>query len=129
MKIYLASRYSRLAEMQACREDLRAAGLVVTSRWVNGDHQASDNELGGGGHLAARFAHEDMEDLAAADVVVSFTEPARTGPTRGGRHVEFGAALALGKRVIVVGHRENVFHSLPAVEFYPSWAQAYARLA
>ena len=127
MKIYLASRYSRLPEMQACREDLLAAGHEVTARWVDGAHQASDEDLTS--ELASRFAVEDYDDLAKADCVISFTEPARTGPTRGGRHVEFGIALALGKRVVVVGHRENVFHALPAVEFYPSWAQAFAAMA
>lgn len=127
MKFYLASRYSRIEEMQAVRADLAAAGHEVTARWVNGNHQVSDDELTT--ELSAQFAHEDAEDLAAADTVISFTESPRCGPTRGGRHVEFGLALALGKRVIVVGHRENVFHSLPAVEFYPSWAQCFAAIA
>lgn len=125
MKIYLASRYSRIAEMQACRDDLIKVGFTVTSRWVNGEHQAADDDTA----AWRRFAQEDFVDLNAADTVVSFTEPPRTGPTRGGRHVEFGAALALGKGLIVVGHRENVFHALSAVEFYPSWAQAFAAMA
>jgi hypothetical protein len=30
----------------------------------------------------------------------------------------------MGKRCIVVGHRENVFHHLPFVEFYPDWDTA-----
>jgi nucleoside 2-deoxyribosyltransferase len=127
MKVYLASRYSRLPEMQAVREDLRVAGHEVTSRWVNGEHQASDNDAPL--LLTAKFATEDQEDLEAADCVISFTEAPRTGPTRGGRHVEFGMAIALGKRLIVVGHRENVFHALPDVEFFPSWAQAYRSIA
>lgn len=126
MKIYLASRYSRFEEMQACRDDLIAAGHTVTARWVEGEHQAADADLTTA--LAGKFAHEDCVDLAEADCVINFTEPPRTGPTRGGRHVEFGMALVMGKRVVVVGHRENVFHALPAVEFYPSWAQAYAAI-
>lgn len=54
---------------------------------------------------------------------------------RGGRHVEIGVALMLASgccgwthRVIVVGHRENVFHSLPEVEFYPTWDECLAVL-
>jgi hypothetical protein len=35
---------------------------------------------------------------------------------------EIGAALATGKHVIVVGEREQVFHSLPCVTVYPSFA-------
>lgn len=127
MKIYLASRYSRLAEVQAAKADLEIAGHVVTARWVKGNHDVKDDELTT--ELSKRFAIEDFLDLAEADWVISFTESPRCGPTRGGRHVEFGIALALSKRLIVVGHRENVFHAMPAVEFYPTWAQAYAAVA
>jgi hypothetical protein len=39
------------------------------------------------------------------------------------RHTEFGIGLALGKRLILVGeHREHVFHYLPVVEVYETWA-------
>ncbi len=122
MKIYLAARYSRRQELCAVRAILRSAGHVVTSRWLDGDHQVSDRGLSEQAEEAARvrFAVEDWEDLLAADCCVSFTEAPRTELTRGGRHVEFGAALALGKRCLVVGHRENVFHCLPQVEFHHS---------
>jgi hypothetical protein len=123
MKFYLAARYSRIAEMQAVRDDLLIAGHEVTSRWVDGGHGAVDAELTD--EQSRQFAHEDIRDIVAADCVINFTEAPRTGPTRGGRHVEYGMALVLGSRIIVVGHRENIFHYLPAVEFYPSWAQAY----
>ena len=72
--------------------------------------------------LWARFAQEDFEDVAAADTVVCFLEPGGGGS--GGRHVEFGMALAWGKRTIVVGEPEHLFHTLPSVEAYPTWPQA-----
>lgn len=61
----------------------------------------------------------DLEDLRAADTVISFTD--EKGGGKGGRHVEFGVALALEKRLILVGPRENVFHTLPEIEHYPTW--------
>jgi nucleoside 2-deoxyribosyltransferase len=127
MKIYLASRYSRFPEMQGYRAELESLGHTVTSRWIDG-HQLDDS------HLSPelekiRFAQEDRADLIDADCVISFTEEPRTLSTsRGGRHVEFGMAIALDKRVIVVGHRENVFHSLPGVEFFESWKDALRHL-
>ena len=76
-----------------------------------------------------QFAQEDYDDLCSADCVISFTEEPRTmSNSRGGRHVEHGMAIALGKRVIVVGHRENIFHCLPQVEFFPTWEDAQAAL-
>ena len=41
----------------------------------------------------------------AADAVITFTEIPNTILATGGRHVEFGLALAQAKRVIVVGPR------------------------
>lgn len=131
MKIYLASRYSRFQEMQVYRNDLSLVGHDVTSRWINGNHQISDDGLSAQAAEAERirFAQEDRSDLMAADCVISFTEIPRETKTRGGRHVEFGIALALGKRTIVVGHRENVFHCLPEVEFFPEWAGALSAVS
>lgn len=108
--------------------DLHRRGYAVTSRWLAGDHQIDDAGLSAEASRAERerFAREDWEDLIRADVCVSFTEPPRSSSSRGGRHVEFGAALALAKRCVVVGPRENVFYCLPEVEVYPTWTEALA---
>jgi nucleoside 2-deoxyribosyltransferase len=124
MMIYLASRYSRRDELCGYRSQLQALGYEVTSRWLNGLHHMPDHCPDDYQHAEnQRFAREDLEDLKAADVVICFTEPSRLGPGRGGRHVEFGIALALRKTVIAVGHRENVFHFLPEVIFYETWQE------
>lgn len=145
MKVYLAARYSRREELCTYREWLQTVGFTVTSRWLNGEHQISDSGLALGSSaehaiegdsddaetvaLRKRFANEDWNDLKAADIVVAFTESPRTGPSRGGRHVELGAALAWGQDVLVVGYRENVFCCLDAVDFYETWDTASAALA
>jgi hypothetical protein len=65
----------------------------------------------------------------AADAVIIFTEIPNTVLATGGRHVEFGLALAQGKRVIVVGPRENVFHYLlPESQVFATWNQAFATI-
>lgn len=130
MKIYLASRYSRYPEMQAVRDELAAMGYAVTSRWIEGDHQIPDSGLSAEAKAEerTRFAEEDLADLIAADMVISFTEEPRKTQSRGGRHVEFGVALGLGKPVLVVGYRENVFHCLPQVQFFATWAKCSEHL-
>lgn len=128
MLIYLAARYARRAEMAGYARELDAMGYHVTSRWIHGSHELDDHPAPA---ERARLAAEDLEDLLAADVVISFTEQPRAAldkPGHGGRHVEFGLALALGKRVMIVGPRENVFHWLPAVECCESWEQAREHL-
>lgn len=122
-KIYLASRYSRYLEMQGYRSVLENYGHKITSRWINGKHQVDDAGLSVEAveHERVRFAQEDLEDLLAADWVISFTEKPRSSNSRGGRHVEFGIALALEKVLVVIGYRENVFHCLPEVMYYQHW--------
>ena len=117
MQIYLCARFGRHEEMQEFALVLQAAGHTVVSRWIKADH-----EIRSGGHSndpgwMAVWAQEDKEDLANADVLITFTEgPGMTaGRANGGRHVEFGMALAWGIPTIVVGTYENVFHYLPQV--------------
>lgn len=154
MKIYLAARYSRREELAAYRTELESIGHTVQTRWLNGEHQLANDgtPIGENGAalvegtlrsreqlseheqteraavLRARFALDDWEDVNAAEVVISFTEPPRSKANRGGRHVEYGIALANKARVIVVGHRENIFHWLPVVEFYATWDEAIKKL-
>lgn len=143
-RFYLASRYSRREELCAYREQLRSLGHEVTSRWLNGEHQISDRGVpigekgealieGDSGEkseeaekLRLSFATEDVSDVLSSEIVVSFTEPPRSNASRGGRHVEFGIAIALKKMFIVVGHRENIFHWLPQVQFFDTWEEALA---
>ena len=130
-KIYLASRYGRRDELCQYRSQLELLGHPVTSRWLNGNHQIDDNGLAAEGTKTERerFAQEDWDDLMAADWVFSFTEKPRTSTnSRGGRHVEFGAALAAGKRCAVIGWRENVFHCMPQVAFFDTWEGLMERL-
>jgi hypothetical protein len=122
MKIYLAARFDRSGEMLGVAAALSRAGHFVTSRWIHGRQNAPD--------LVS--AVEDIEDLADADCLVSFTERPTEGVSwaaRGGRHVEFGVAVATGKRVCVVGPRENIFHHLPRVEVFRSLDELVAGLA
>jgi nucleoside 2-deoxyribosyltransferase len=118
MKIYLAARYSRRDELCKYRAILESKGHQVTSRWLQGGHEITkEGSTQAAQEARTRFAQEDWDDLMQADCCVSFTEEPRKTTTRGGRHVEYGAALAKGMRCIVVGFRENVFHCLPEVEF------------
>lgn len=121
--VYLAARYSRRAELCRYREQLESLGFLVTSRWLNGNHQISDDGLSAEARREERerFATEDFHDLRSAAICISFTEAPRSSNSRGGRHVEFGIAVAIGSRCMVVGPRENVFHCLPCVEHFGTW--------
>ena len=129
--VYLAARYSRLEELQVYAADLRAIGYRVEARWLLGDHQMHEgpdkveSETVSMPIEARAFALDDFEDVHDADMLIAFSETPRAGgASRGGRHVEFGLALAWRKQVVVVGPRENVFHTLAHVTHFWNWSDA-----
>lgn len=102
MKIYLAAMYQWMDRMKIEREKYRAAGFEITSDWIESD---AVNQ--------ARSRHEnatlDLDGVKRADVFVLYTLPIGTMFSSGGRMTELGYAIAKGKRIILVGERENVF--------------------
>jgi nucleoside 2-deoxyribosyltransferase len=111
MKIYLAAPFGDREKMELVAIALQSRGFHIAARWVFGGESGLTRE---------DIAKLDLDDVDAADAVVSFTFPRGTLSSGGGRHVEFGYGLARGKRMIVIGHRENVFHHFPGVEVYPT---------
>jgi hypothetical protein len=124
--VYFAARSARREELNRYRAELEALGIEVTSRWLatqprRGKSAYSDDQW-------RELALVDQEDVLAADVLVCFAEEVGEGGN-GGRHVELGMALALGREVIVVGRREHIFHRLPEVTVVESWQEALGLLA
>lgn len=127
-RVYPAARFSRQAEMREVAAWLRVHGYSCAPAWLGEGHQMPRKADQTSNAQWATFAQDDVRDLAQADIVICFTEPEGTPSTRGGRHVELGMALAMQKRVIVVGPRENVFTWLPEVEHYHGWVACQAAL-
>ena len=131
MNAYLAGRYSRRLELCGYAEDLQRAGHTVVSSWLDGHHESQD--LVGTDDEKATWAIADLLDLRKAHLLIAFTEDPRGIPTRGGRHVELGYALALRDTceypsIAIVGPRENVFCCLPYVAQFDTWADALKQI-
>jgi hypothetical protein len=126
MKVYLASWFSSKDERNKQAEELRAAGIAVTSRWLE-ETAPPNSKLGDFDESFLRAtAQMDKEDIQACTVFVLFTVDPNNGPChrRGGRHWETGYAEGLGKPITIVGPRENIFHSLPFVAQFDTWEEA-----
>lgn len=127
-KIYLASRVSKRPVLYEWGDELERAGFEIVSRWSKrgNDHILAPGQKSEQAPRSERirFAEEDIEDLMKADIVISLAETPRND-SRGGRHVEFGYALALGKEMYVVGEAETVFHELPAVMRFDTWSECF----
>ena len=122
MRFYLAGRYGRRKELLALRDTLVALGHEVTSGWLDTDWEKTDASASAHVPPAERVKYclMDLRDIDRAQCVVSFTEePDSTAGKRGGRHVEYGYAIGCAKLLVVIGPRENLFHSHPSCHVYP----------
>lgn len=112
-KIYITGMYSRRLELLEVSRMFAAAGHEITARWLNGDEEKPGMEERDKGQMG-------VDDVVRADVVILFSTPSvmfrEPGQgTSGGRHFEFGLALGMGKKMILVGPPESLFHHLCCV--------------
>jgi nucleoside 2-deoxyribosyltransferase len=98
----------------------REHNISVCSRWL----QETVSPTVTLGELSSAYHREtaqvDLDDVDDCDIFVFFSEDPLSGVPRGGRHVEFGYALAKGKRIAVIGPEENTFHYLSQIQHYLS---------
>jgi hypothetical protein len=111
MKLYLANMISLRAETLAAAHLLRDAGHEIVSSWVYGAEE---------GLTLPQIAVLDVTDLQKAEAIVKFTQPYGTLVKGGGRHAEGGMGLVLGKKVFLVGPREQIFDWHPDVIDFPT---------
>lgn len=119
--IYLAARYSRKPEMQDVASTLVDRGYRVTSNWIqeNYDPNVVLTEITDEDNR--KIALVDLEDILSADAMLFFAEDPLIGIPRGGRHVEFGYAMALNLEIYVIGPKENIFHYLEGVKHFETF--------
>lgn len=106
-KVYIAASYPRRAEAQGVMALLELSGVAVTSWWLREEtKEGYDQE--NMDHMAGAAAR-DIADVIEADTIICLTD-GKVQLSMGGRHSEFGIALAMGKTCIIVGPREQVMH-------------------
>lgn len=104
MIVYVAAPYARREEAIVVMRWLEAKGHVVTSSWLRKQMNMSD-----------AAACTDLDDVRRANVFLLLNLE-----TSEGKNVELGYALALGKQIVLVGARTNVFHYLECVRVIAS---------
>ncbi len=123
MSVYLAAPYRRRTELQFYAGGLSAWGIECTSSWLTGEHLVTEEAIATQPVFGQGFAIEDWKDIRRSAAFVLFTEQVRVAH-RGGCQVEFGIALEQREtKLAIVGPRMNVFHTLPEVTQFKSWAE------
>lgn len=115
--VYLAAAFSRQVEIRTVAEDLRNLGVSVCARWLD-EQKCPENQ--NFEDFLADNALNDLQDLETCDTIVRFSDiiqsemvPAKL--ISGARMFETGYSYKAGKRVIVIGGRQNVFDRLPGI--------------
>lgn len=108
---YVAAPFIMKEKARTIRDAIaRNTGWQCEALWLEGKRDVlihSDDD--------ERFAREDLEDIRNSDVLVHLAGGEGMLTRSGGRHVELGYALALGKHVVHIGQQENIFHSIVPV--------------
>lgn len=120
MNIYLAGGIDSRELLRLVRDHLHAKGHRVTSRWIDVEFKLTVGQPDY--HKYARlWAHQDLTDIAYADLMVADVE---TGGR--GTFLEIGYAMAKGIRVALVGERPNsvfMHADMDGVDCYKDWTQ------
>lgn len=126
MQVYLAGRYSKKLELRKYADELEKVGIRVGTEWLKEPDNPNGALSDSSESKLAEYARQDYWNIGACDVFVFFAENQDFQPPRGGRHVEFGMALILGKPIVVVGSPENIFHYLPGfhIGHFENWNSA-----
>lgn len=102
LRVYVGAPW-QLKDRAACTaEVLRNQGAVVVSSWHDTDPPEDE--------AAAR---RDLAELAQAELLWMINPADWANRGTGGRHVEYGFALAAGLGICIEGVASNVFHRLP----------------
>ena len=121
MKLYLAAGFSRKHEMQDKSSKLERLGYEVISSWPWEEIAPTTTLAECTTEHLLKHGRIDIKEIENCDALLLFTQDPSIPFCRGGRMHEAGYAHALGKHVVVIGPRENIFHYLPEIGWYPTF--------
>ena len=104
MKFYLASKYSDRLNICTVAFLLRQNGHDIIAEWLRGENNGTDQP----DFIRKGCAEVDLRDIDSCEALVIFNDV----PESPGRNIEYGYALAKGKRLIVVGGGTSIFFQL-----------------
>jgi hypothetical protein len=116
-KVYLAAPFEWIDRMRAYAQQLQILGYEVTSRWLAEQERGGETDLTDedgstkldNKELAISYGIRDLRNIIACDTLVEFN-PGKA-MIRNTRIAELGAALALGKQVVVIGPENPKFRA------------------
>lgn len=118
--VYIAAKFERRVDLRENVKQLTDLGYVCTSEWIN---TPTDQFYVSNDEQMDQDARMDLEHVRRAQYFICLIDDLSG---RGGMHVEYGYALALGKICIIVGPiaNRNLFHWLKTSISVATWEDA-----
>ncbi len=104
VSVYIAAPYAMREYGIRVALRLAQAKITVISRWLEAVESSKEEA-----------AYNSLVDIDRASLFLALNPEGWEEKGTGGCHVEFGYALARGKRILLVGDPSNVFHHLNAI--------------
>jgi nucleoside 2-deoxyribosyltransferase len=107
IRVYIAAPFELQSDAQYLARllSMRPQPIGCTARWLTA-----------GGTNDQAWADRCVADVVRCDVLVALNPADWKRSGTGGRHVEYGIAVALRKPLVIVGQRSNLFHHVAGVE-------------
>ena len=123
MKIYVAAKYCDRDAVRVVYDDLRKNGHEITCDWTDHNIYTEDAPL----EKKSSFAADDIDGVRNADAVIALFIEERH---QRGALIEIGAALGLGKPVMIVGDHEasSTLLQHPLITRYQHIGHVYAKI-
>jgi len=128
MDFYLAGRFSRQANLRLLRDEIVQNGHRCVASWLD-VKETEEGIKDGNGYIreqTRRFSRADLQDVEMCDMFILCDDGY---PSSGGRNVEFGYALALGKHIVRVGPASNIFTDALCDEEFDNWDDCISYLS
>ena len=120
MKFYIAASYPMKFDAKILAHVLRGSGHEVTSAWHDDWKSTWHRDWENVSDGPERWAADCVRDMLGVQLCGHLVQITGDSMSRGGRHTELGIALALGKRISLIGPDEQVFHRHPLVAHFAS---------
>lgn len=109
IQVYLCAPFREQDRARAIANVLRLNKIAICSRWITSTEADTPESW-------EKCAQGDLDDVRKAHILMAINPESWREKGTGGRHVEFGYALAMQIPILLYGERTNAFHYLAQVE-------------
>ncbi len=107
MKIFIAGSINNISSIKKLMKIIEAAGHIIVHDWTGQFDEKRKQE----------FCLKDIEGIRECDVFIACMEHCKISCK--GTLIEIGIALALDKKIIIIGGIDSIYMNHPNIRMFP----------